>query len=131
MDYATAPSPFTISDTEFEAMIGRALDELPDKYVSRLLADVAVTWNYEPTPAQRQELKLRHNQSLFGLYEGVPLPQRGGQSRLIPDKITLFKQPLMAYCRNRDELQEEVKHTLWHEMAHYFGLDHDRISELE
>lgn len=125
------PESLEISDQQFEAMIGRALDELPEKYVSRLLTDVAITWDYEPTPEQRQQLKLRHNQSLFGLYEGVPLPQRGGSTKLLPDKITLFKQPLLAYSHDLTELQEEIKHTLWHEMAHYFGLDHGRISELE
>lgn len=120
-----------ISDQRFEAMIAQALDELPEKYVSRLLADVAVTWADVPTAEQRQELKLRHDQTLFGLYQGVPLPQRNGATHLMPDKITIFKQPLAEYCRDLDELREEVKHTLWHEMAHYFGLDHPRIHELE
>lgn len=120
-----------ISDQEFEDFIGQALDTLPEKYVSRLLADVAVTWADEPTPEQRRELKLRHSESLFGLYEGVPLPRRHGVDRIVPDKITLFKLPLTAWCRDRDELREEVRHTLWHEMAHYFGLDHERIHELE
>lgn len=120
-----------ISDEHYEALIGEALDSLPEKYVSRLLQDVAVTWAETPTPDQRVQLKLRHNQTLFGLYEGVPLPQRHGVDRLIPDKITLFKRPMTEYCLDLAELREEVRHTLWHEMAHYFGLDHDRIHELE
>jgi predicted Zn-dependent protease with MMP-like domain len=121
-----------ISDEQFETMIGEALDSLPDKYVSRLLQHVVVTWDNEPTPAQRRELKLRAHESLFGLYEGVPLTRRytAGDS-VLPDKITIFKHPILHYCRDMGELREQIRHTLWHEMAHYFGLDHDRIHELE
>lgn len=120
-----------VSDEQFEAMIGKALDDLPEKYVSRLLKDVAVTWDDVPSQHQRHQLQLRHDQSLFGLYEGVPLPQRGGMTKIMPDKITLFRYPLMRFSRDLDDLQERVKHTLWHEMAHYFGLNHDQIHARE
>lgn len=120
-----------VSDEQFEAMIAKALDELPEKYVSRLLADVAVTWDDVPSEEQRHKLQLRHDQSLFGLYEGVPLTRRGGSTHLMPDKITLFRGPLSAFSQDLDDLQERVKHTLWHEMAHYFGLDHDQIHARE
>lgn len=112
-------------------MIGQALDELPEEYVSRLLQHVVVTWEDEPSAEQRQSLKLRHNDSLFGLYEGLPLTQRySGADKIIPDKITIFKDPILAYCRDMAELKDQIKKTVWHEMAHYFGLDHDRIHEL-
>jgi predicted Zn-dependent protease with MMP-like domain len=68
---------------------------------------------------------------LFGLYEGVPLPQRFGTTKLLPDKITLFKLPLLRYSRDLEELRDRVAKTVWHEVAHYFGLDHRRIHELE
>lgn len=119
-----------ISDEQFEAMIGEALDSLPEKYVSRLVRDVAITWADEPTPEQRQQLKLRHNESLFGLYEGVSLTRRNGATGLMPDKITIFKQPMLQYCQDMQQLREQIRHTLWHEMAHYFGLDHPKIYEL-
>lgn len=120
-----------VSDSEFETLIGQALDELPEKYVSRLLQQVAVTWDDEPSPEQREELKLRHNQSLFGLYEGVPLTQRyNAGERILPDKITIFKHPMLEYCHDMAELKEQIKKTVWHEMAHFFGLDHPRIHEL-
>ena len=61
----------------------------------------------------------------------MPLSQRQGTTRIFPDKITLFRKPLQWHASTRDELKEEIKHTLWHEIAHYYGLDHDRISELE
>jgi predicted Zn-dependent protease with MMP-like domain len=119
-----------ITDEQFEILIGEALDSLPEKYVSRLLKDVAVTWEDEPSLEQREKLELRHDQTLFGLYEGVSLPRRNGMTGLMPDKITIFKGPMLAYCRNLPELKEQIRKTLWHEMAHYFGLDHPKIYEL-
>lgn len=120
-----------LSDDQFADMIGQALDELPQEYVKRLLQDVAVTWADEPTAEQRQELKLHANQTLFGLYEGVPLTDRySGGGKLTPDKITIFKHPILDYCRTPAELKDQIKKTVWHEMAHFFGLNHDRIHEL-
>lgn len=121
-----------VSNKTFEDLIGDALDELPKDYVQKLLKDVAVTWQDDPTQAQREELKLRGNQTLFGLYEGLPLPQRyNGYTKLTPDKITVFKNPISNASFDMPSLKENIKHTVWHEMAHYFGLDHKRIHELE
>lgn len=120
-----------ITDDQFADMVGKALDELPQEYVQRLLKDVAVTWEDEPTPEQRIQLQLRDDQSLFGLYEGVPLTQRYvGGTKLTPDKITIFKYPILNYCHTMDELKDQIKKTVWHEMAHFFGLNHKRIHEL-
>lgn len=118
------------TDEEFDALISRALDDLPEKYTSRL-QNVLITYEDEPSQEQRVRLKLHCNQSLFGLYEGVPLPARGGREPLLPDKITLFKIPMVMHTDSPAALYEQVRHTLWHEMAHYFGLDHKRIHELE
>lgn len=119
------------TDEKFSKLMAQALDELPEKYVSRL-KNVAITYADEPTLEQRKQLKLRGHQSLFGLYEGIPLTQRGnGFSGQLPDKITLFKLPLFHSSKNEADFKAQVKHTLWHEIAHYFGLDHDRIYELE
>jgi predicted Zn-dependent protease with MMP-like domain len=68
---------------------------------------------------------------LFGLYEGVPLPQRNGVTKLLPDKITIFKKPLEFISSDLDDLREHVRHTVWHEVAHYYGLGHKRIHELD
>jgi predicted Zn-dependent protease with MMP-like domain len=121
-----------VSEDEFTKLIGEALDALPQEYVQRLLKDVAVTWENDPSPEQREQLKLRGNQTLFGLYEGLPLPQRyNGLTKITPDKITIFKGPITSVSSNTHELRDQIKHTVWHEMAHYFGLDHDAIHELE
>ncbi len=118
------------TDKEFDELISEALDSLPAKYTSRL-HDVVITYEDEPSELQRQELRLHCNQTLFGLYEGVPLPQRGGMTKMLPDKITIFKVPLVQASRDEADLKNRVHHTLWHEVAHYFGLDHRRIHELE
>jgi predicted Zn-dependent protease with MMP-like domain len=121
-----------ISDDEFTKLIGEALDALPQEYVQRLLQSVAVTWEDEPAPEQRKELKLRGNETLFGLYEGLPLTDRyNGVTKITPDKITIFKGPITSYCHDYAGLKDQIKRTVWHEMAHYFGLDHDAIHKLE
>lgn len=121
-----------VSDNQFEDLIGQALDELPEEYVKRLLADVAVTWAEEPTIHQRNQLKLREDQTLFGLYEGVPLTQRfSGATKLTPDVITIFKGPISAFAHDMPSLKDQIKRTVWHEMAHYFGLNHPQIHRLE
>jgi predicted Zn-dependent protease with MMP-like domain len=92
---------------------------------------VAILYQELPTPEQRTQLALRHDQTLLGLYEGVPLSQRQGGTRVLPDKITLFKLPLESRADTLAALKEDIRHTLWHEIAHYYGLDHDKIHELE
>lgn len=120
-----------VSDDEFNNLIASSLDELPDEYTSRL-NNVLITFENHPSAEQRQKLRLRGNQTLFGLYEGVPLPARGNNYQMVlPDRITLFKGPMTAVVPDIDGLKRQVKHTLWHEIAHYFGLDHDRIHEIE
>lgn len=119
-----------VSDERFQQLINEALEELPGEHV-KLIKNIAILYEDEPTPEQRETLKLQGGQTLLGLYEGTPLSQRQGADRLLPDKITLFKLPLSSQARTETELKEEIKHTLWHEIAHYYGLDHDRISELE
>ena len=119
-----------VTHEEFQQLINDALATLPQEHV-RQLRNVAMLYEEDPTPAQRQKLALRADQSLFGLYEGVPLSQRQGVERLLPDKITLFIHPLCASAPTVAALKEQIRHTLWHEIAHYYGLDHAQIHELE
>lgn len=120
-----------ISDQDYEQLINESMDELPQQYITGL-KNVAVTYEDEPTPEQRERLKLTCHQTLYGLYEGIPLTKRGnGYSFVLPDKITLFKKPMLYSSTDIKELKKHVKHTLWHEIAHYYGLDHDRIHMLE
>jgi predicted Zn-dependent protease with MMP-like domain len=107
------------------------MDELPEQYM-RNLDNVAVTYADEPTPDQREKLKLHCNQTLYGLYEGIPRTQRGaGYNLVLPDKITIFKNPILYSSADMTTLKKQIKHTLWHEIAHHYGLDHGRIHQLE
>ncbi len=120
----------SVSDEQFEAMVAKAMDHLPKQLEEA--KNVGIVTQDEPTPEQRIKLELRHNETLFGLYEGIPLTKRNNNySGVLPDKITLFKHPLQASVSTENELQEQIYHTLWHELAHHFGLDHDRIHDLE
>lgn len=120
-----------ISDEQFDRIISKALDRLPQKYIKGL-NNVAIIYEDEPTKEQRVKLKLRCNETLLGLYEGIPLTRRNsGYNLVLPDKITLFKNPLIATSESFDDFKEQVRHTLWHEIAHFYGLDHDRIHKLE
>lgn len=120
-----------VSDEQFNDFIASSIDELPEKYTSRL-NNVLITYEDEPSEEQRHRLSLRCNETLFGLYEGVPLTARGNSYNMVlPDKITIFKNPMVRAVPDLIALKGQVKHTLWHEIAHYFGLNHDRIHEIE
>ena len=116
-----------VTDDEFQVLINEALTELPGDHVK----NIAILYEDIPTAEQRLMVNLRDNQTLLGLYEGTPLSKRQGMTRIYPDKITLFKKPLQFRSSSLSDLKEQIKHTLWHEIAHYYGLDHEQISKLE
>ena len=115
---------FEISDEEFDQLVTKAMDELPQEYITGL-ENVAILYADEPDEYQREKARLDNRHMLLGLYEGIPLPQRGtNYSFVLPDKITLFKNAIMAVSPTKDEFFEQIKRTLWHEIAHYYGLSH-------
>lgn len=120
-----------LTDDEFDALITRAMDELPQEYIKGL-NNVAIVMADEPTEEQKVKMKLREHTILLGLYEGIPLTQRGNSySFVLPDKITLFKHSILRVVQSDKELFEQIKRTLWHEIAHYYGLNHARIDEIQ
>ena len=119
-----------VSRKEFEDLVERVVAQLPKEYLKRL-KNVAFIVEEEPSLIQRQQQMLRPNQTLFGLYEGVPLSNRNGMDKMLPDKITIFKKPMEFASNNMNELFDNIGRTVWHEVAHYFGLDHEMIGELE
>jgi len=120
-----------INDADFRHIVADAIDAIPEKYGNNI-ANLAFVVEDTPSPVQREKLRLRHDQTLFGLYEGVPLPHRGaGYNLVLPDKITIFRLPILIACTSAAEVRAQVKNTVWHEVAHYFGLDHREIERLE
>lgn len=120
-----------LPDEVFERLIAQAMDEMPARYMDNL-DNVVITYADDPTPEQVTQLRLRGDSLLLGLYEGIPLTKRGiGYNLVLPDKITLFKHPLQQVTSDEASLYRQIKHTLWHEIAHFYGLDHDRIHEIE
>lgn len=120
-----------LTDDAFDRLISRAMDELPQHYI-RGLDNVAIVYDDDPSDDQKTKMRLDNRSLLLGLYEGIPLTHRGGNySFVLPDKITLFKNPILAVSQDEAQLFEQIKRTLWHEIAHYYGLDHDRIHELQ
>jgi predicted Zn-dependent protease with MMP-like domain len=106
--------------TTFEDVVRAALDSLPPR-IARALENVAVVVEDENP----------EDPDLFGLYHGVPLPERGsGYSGALPDKISIYRLPLEDEFEDPAELEAEIRITVLHELAHYFGIDEDRLAEL-
>jgi len=120
-----------MSDAEFEKLVAAGIDAIPEEFRSKM-KNVAVTVADFPDENQLKKVKARPGTTLFGLYEGIPQTERGGNySGVLPDKITIFKIPLLCVSEDEEDLKERVKHTVWHEVAHHFGLDHKMIGDIE
>jgi len=114
-------------EEKFEGFVKDAIDHIPDIYQDKMKS-IAITIDDIPTQKQREKLGLRDCDALFGLYEGVPLTQRGGATHSIqPDVITIFKYPMLHLYPDEKKLKKQIYKTLWHEVAHYFGLNHAQI----
>lgn len=112
-------------------MVSDGIDALPADFGPQL-QNVAITWDYEPTLWQRMKIRLRPHGLLFGLYEGVPRTRRGNNySLVLPDKITIFKLPLSQVASSKTHLAQMVRNTVWHEVAHHFGLSDAEIHRRE
>lgn len=122
---------YVIEKPLFESFVTKTIEELPKERLDAI-QNILFLVEDEPSEEQRKTLGLRPCQSLFGLYQGVPLTERrGGYVLTLPDRITIFQSPHMLFANTLEELQAQIKNTVWHEVAHYFGLNHDRIEELE
>ena len=108
-----------IDPDRFEEMVATALDELPEE-LGQLMRNVAVTVEHNPGPP-----------GLLGLYQGVPLTSRTSQyAGVLPDRITIYRLAICRVCRTEDEVREQVRRTVIHEVGHHFGIDDDRLHEL-
>ncbi|MEU8225922.1 metallopeptidase family protein [Kribbella sp. NPDC048915] len=110
-----------MSRADFEVLVAAALDEVPEE-LAALIDNVAVFVEDEP-PADDPEL--------LGIYEGVPLTERGHYyGGVLPDRITIYRNPTLAICDTVDDVVDEVNITVVHEIAHHFGIDDARLHEL-
>jgi len=108
-----------ITREEFEDLVGEALDSIPAALTQLMDNVVIVVEDDAPTPG------------LLGLYQGVPLTERGGTyAGFLPDRITVYRNPLLSICETSDDLVKEVRITVVHEVAHHFGIDDERLHEL-
>jgi predicted Zn-dependent protease with MMP-like domain len=120
-----------LSREKFEEMVNEGVKAIPEKFLAKL-DNVAIVVEREPSPVQMKKLKIRKGWTLFGLYEGVPQAVRGANySSVLPDKITIFQKPIEEAARSEAEIKEIVKNTVWHEIAHHFGMDEDRVRRTE
>lgn len=118
-----------LSATEFEQLVVDALDSLPES-ILELLDNVDVVIEQQPSREQLEYSGFKGG-TLLGLYEGIPLTGRtSGYFLVAPDKITIFQRPIEQICRNRQEVADQVRTTVIHEIAHHFGIDEDRLEEL-
>lgn len=118
-------------DKEFEKLVKEAIDAVPEPYSERL-GEINFVVEDSPSPEQRKRLGLRSCDALFGLYEGIPLTQRGGMLLAkVPDIITIFKHPMIEMFPTLPALRAQVHETVWHEVAHYYGLNHERIHAIQ
>ena len=113
---------------DFEALVRNALAGLPPAFLDRLdNVDVLVeTW---PSPDQMANVGLNEDDLLYGLYEGVPLTEREGYNLALPDRIIIFQGPIEEDCNTADEVVEQVRDTVVHEVAHYFGISDAQLDE--
>lgn len=116
---------------DFEGVVREGIRAIPEKFL-KLLDNVDVVVEDEPSLAQRRKMRLRPDMTLFGLYEGIPRTKRGsGYSFVLPDKITIFQRPIEAAARDIEHLKKKVRDTVWHEIAHHFGIEERRVRAIE
>jgi predicted Zn-dependent protease with MMP-like domain len=110
-----------MSRQRFEELVAAAIDEVPGE-LSVLVDNCVVLVEDDPPP---------DDPDLLGLYEGTPLTERGGDyTMVLPDRITIFRNPTLAMCEDEEQVVEEVNITVVHEIAHHFGIDDERLHEL-
>ena len=122
----------TVTPEQFEALVQQAVERIPARF-AEYLDNVAFLVADEPTREQLAANGQFHNETevLLGLYEGIPLPERGdGYNLVLPDTITVFRRAHQQVAQDLADLERDVHETVWHEVAHYFGLDHDQIDKL-
>jgi len=119
-----------MNQEKFEEIIKEGIRAIPKRFLEKL-ENVDICIEDQPTPYQLKKLKARKNLLVFGLYEGIPQTKRSHYGQVLPDKITIFKKPIEKVAQSEKEIKEIVKNTVWHEIAHHFGIDEKRVRQAE
>jgi len=114
---------------QFEQLVGEGIDAIPEKFLAKL-KNVEIVIEDDPTPQQIETLRIRGS-LLFGLYEGIPQTKREQYAQVLPDKITIFKNQIERAYSTPETIRKAVKDTVWHEIAHHFGMDEHQVRTAE
>ena len=116
---------------QFTDLVDEALSRIPRRFRAAM-NNVAVIVEDEPPAHILQEMEIEPPDSLFGLYQGTPLPERGWAfGNALPDRISIYQRPIVEACADDEEIRDCVVETVIHEFGHYFGMDEDQIEEIE
>jgi predicted Zn-dependent protease with MMP-like domain len=119
-----------LSDEEFDRIVKKALRRVPAE-IRRHLDNIIISVRKRPSRQMLREMDLPPGETLFGIFEGVPLIERSVTSPpLFPDTILIFQEPLEAACETDEEIEEEIEITVVHEVAHFLGMSEERLAEL-
>ena len=119
-----------VSPKRFEQLVAEALEEIPEPFASHL-DNVHIVVEEEPSLEDLSRADVESGNTLYGLYQGVPQTSRGaGYTFTLPDKITIYRGPILRACANEDEVYDQVAETMVHEIAHHFGISDERLDEL-
>jgi predicted Zn-dependent protease with MMP-like domain len=115
----------------FQQLVEDALKEIPGRF-RREMKNVAVVVEDEPPPDVLEEMEIEPGDTLFGLYQGTPLPERGwAYGNALPDRISIYQGPIEEACEDDEEIRDCVAETVIHEFGHYFGMSEEEIEEIE
>ena len=118
-----------MSRLEFEGLVADSLTIVPEEF-REYVSKVPVVVEEEPSEKLIAELGMPADETLFGLYEGTPLTERTAEYSALPDRIIIFRRPLLEEFDDPLDIRREVARTVIHEVAHHFGIDEDRLVEL-
>lgn len=122
--------PYHVSKAKFAELVERALAELPDPFAERL-EEIPVEIRARPTRAMLRKLGMEPDELLMGLYEGVDLTRRSVEhSGVLPGVIYIFQEDIELVCETEEQLLDEVRITVLHEVGHHFGLNEDDLNRL-
>jgi predicted Zn-dependent protease with MMP-like domain len=120
-----------VTSERFRRLVEEALEEIPPRFRAAM-RNVAVVVEEEPSPELLDEMEIGPDDTLFGLYQGIPLTERGwGHGNALPDRISIYQFPIEDACADDEEIRDCIAETVIHEFGHYFGMSEEEIEEIE